>query len=243
MDYYLDINGFSGPFDLLLDLIKKRQLDIYDIFISDVIDEFISEMKSMGLDKLSEFIYVASTLLEIKSKSLLPEHYIDDIEEFSNQKNELIEKLAIYKIYKDASLYLMDLSDEYNKKFYKYKDNYQIYFDEPEIYDINKNMDINLLVDAINNVLIKVNRYNRNTIFFDALKRDKYLIDDKMNSILISLKNNEKIVFESLFIDYVRIEVITVFLALLELIKLQKINVIQKSVYGNIFIVRGKNYE
>lgn len=239
MSYEIAIDSFQGPFDLLLYLIEKDQVDIYDIPISQITDQYINHIKGwneLNLDVASDFLVMAATLLEIKSKVLLPQKTaIDDqgLEE-EDPRQELIEKLIEYKKYKNISLYFKDKEKNEEKVIYKDPE----YF--PEFAEINKKIDIdlNLLCKSFKNILIQQDISKSENQKFHEVEIDEYTVQKKMEDILCHLDQYNCIQFSTLFQDCKsRNEFIMAFLALLELIKLNVVTVNQNSLFEdfNIF--------
>ena len=240
----IKINDFEGPFDLLLHLIKKNQMSIYNVKIFEITNQylkFISEMKEMDLEVTSEFIVVAATLIEIKSKYLLPKPKIEDENEEDNEKN-LLEKLIVYKKIKGVSTFFKD----------RYTSAGEVYGKKPEVIEdkredvANKDLfkDIHLihLFNIYNNLLeIYNNKQNRNNVIQKKIYVDEYKIEDKLEYIMDKLKN-ENVNSFSEFIENCecKLECVVTFLALLEMIKQRMVKVYQSDNFMNILIERRK---
>jgi segregation and condensation protein A len=244
MSLSIKITNFEGPFDLLLHLIKKNEMDIYNIKILEITNQyldFLKQMKSMDLDITSEFIVIAATLIEIKSKLLLPKPKVEDDEDEKDIAQELVDKLLLYKRFKLASEFLLEREKEVGIMFTK----------KPEIIEEKKsNRDVteNLLKDItmldlyniynelINNYMSKI---NTETNIEDKIKIETYKIEDKMVEIKSIIKASSKVHFTSMLKKYSsKTEIIVTFLALLELIKLRDIKVIQEGNFKDIYIER-----
>ena len=239
------VSGFEGPFDLLLHLIKQNKMDIYDIKIYEITNqylEYINKMKEMDLEITSEFIVVAATLIEVKSKTLLPKKKKEEEETEEDPKEKLLEKLLEYRKIKATANYL--------RRCTRY--NGEIYTKKPEIIDDSKlksktkdNFLNNItMLDLFNLFNTLINKYlSRQNIETSIQKRipiDKYKIEDKMNEILKKLEEEELVIkFSELTMDVeCRLETVVIFLALLELIKIKKVKAIQKESFGNIYVER-----
>lgn len=240
------IANFEGPFDLLLHLIKKNEMDIYNVEIYKITNQYLrylEEMKTIDLEITSEFIVVAATLIEIKSKKLLPKVKEKEENEEDIEK-DLLEKLIEYKKIKQASNYLRErfvsLGDIYTKK--------------PEIIeDLNEektdnNVDIfkNItLLDLYNiyNKLIEgfLNKKNIENKIEKNIFVDKYKIEDKMQELIDKIKSNEIFKFKEIIdTSECKLETVVTFLAILELIKLRIINVYQENNFEDILIEKAK---
>ncbi len=242
MSYQITIDSFQGPLDLLLHLIEKNKLNIYDIPISQITDQYmdyIKEWKELNLDVASEFLVMASSLLELKSRELLPKNKeVEDQEELGDPRQELIEKLIEYKKYKNISLYFK--SQESIEKKVLYKD--PEYF--PEFEEINKRIDIelDLLCIAFKNILLKQDLLRKESDLFHEIKADTYTVQEKMKELLEQFTKFKSIKFSRLF-TYCnsKNELITTFLALLELAKLKSIRIIQNNLFDDFIICKIKN--
>ncbi|HHT51551.1 MAG TPA: segregation/condensation protein A [Eubacteriaceae bacterium] len=242
MVYQITIDSFQGPLDLLLHLIEKNKLDIYDIPISKITDqymEYIKQWKELNLDVTSEFLVMASTLLEIKSRELLPKkNMAEEQEEEGDPRQELIEKLIEYRKYKNISQYLKNQENIERKVLYKDPE----YF--PEFEEINKKIDIelDLLCMAFKNILLKQDLLNKDVELFHEIELETYTVQEKMQTLLEQINQYKSINFSTLF-TYCnsKNELITTFLAILELAKLKSIKIMQNSLFGDFIIYKIKN--
>lgn len=238
----IKINDFEGPFDLLLHLIKKNQMSIYNVKIFEITNQYlkyINEMKEMDLEITSEFIVVAATLIEIKSKYLLPKPKKEDENEEDNEKN-LLEKLIVYKKIKGVSIFFKE----------RYISAGEVYGKKPEVIEdkredvVNKDLfkDISLieLYNIYNNLLeIYNNKQNRNNVIQKKIYVDKYKIEDKLEYIMDKLKNENVISFSEIIENCeCKLECVVTFLALLEMIKQRMVKIYQSDNFRNILIER-----
>lgn len=238
------LDAFEGPFDLLFHLIEKNKIDIYDIPISELTDQYIlyiNSFENKDMDSISEFILMASTLVEIKSKMLLPKDK-DEKEKEEDPRDELVNRLIEYKKFK-AAAELLDKRQFYSeylyfKKYDKTITQYVKSYEETEIKDIIEAIDLNLLYEAFKDVLkrkdIKVDKIRSN---FNSVIREVYTIENKMQYINDLLIISDKIKFSEIFRnESTKSEIVTTFLAVLELIKIKKIRVFQKTIFDEIVI-------
>lgn len=244
MPLSIKVTNFEGPFDLLLHLIKKNEMNIYDINIFEITNqylEYLRDMTEMDLEVTSEFIVIAATLIEIKSKHLLPKTSEDkSIDEGNDIEKELLNKLIEYKKYKAIAENLKILEQDAGITFSK----------KPEIIEEeNKNtketdflQDITILhlQNLYNNLMNQyVEKRNTNNIINKEILVDEYKIEDKMEELKDKLTVFGKINFTKLVYEYSsKIEIIVTFLALLELIKVRSIRVIQESNFKDIYLER-----
>ncbi|MVX65810.1 segregation/condensation protein A [Clostridium chromiireducens] len=238
----IKINDFEGPFDLLLHLIKKNQMSIYNVKIFEITNQYlnyINEMKKMDLDITSEFIVVAATLIEIKSKHLLPKIKKEDENEEDEERN-LLEKLIVYKKIKGVSAFFKE----------RYISAGEVYGKKPEVIeekkeenikqDLFKEISLIGLYNIYNNLLeIYNNKQNRNNVIQKKIYVDKYRIEDKLEYIMNKLKyENVNNFYEIIENCECKLECVVTFLALLEMIKQRMVKVYQSDNFRNILIER-----
>lgn len=243
----IKINDFEGPFDLLLHLIRKNQMSIYNVKIFEITNQYLNylnEMKEMDLEITSEFIVVAATLIEIKSKHLLPKSKKEDENEEDEEKN-LLEKLIVYKKIKGVSMFFRD----------RYISAGEVYGKKPEIIeekkddirkiDLFKNTNLIELFNIYNNLLeIYNNKQNRNNVIQKKIYVDKYKIEDKLEFIKDKLMNGNVSTFSEITKDCeCKLECVVTFLALLEMIKQRMVKVYQSDSFMSILIERRSDDE
>lgn len=244
----IKITNFEGPFDLLLHLIKKNEMNIYDIKIEEITNQYLDylkDMKEMDLEITSEFIVIAATLIEIKSKLLLPKPKIENEEDEEDIKNNLIERLIQYKKYKMVAEFLSTRQKESGAVFSKKPEIIEEKKEEKQdVGDLLKDISMldlyNLYNELINSYLNKMN--GQSNFFEDKIKIETFKIEDKMNEIKMLVKSYSKIHFTKLLRRYEsKSEIIVTFLALLELTKIKTIKVIQENNFSDIYIERVEN--
>lgn len=250
MPLNIKIDNFEGPFDLLLHLIKKNQMDIYDIKIYEVTNqylEYINEIKEMDLEITSEFIVIAATLLEIKSKMLLPKMKEEDtaVDEDSDPRKELVSKLIEYKKFKYIAQYLKDREEMTGIVFSK----------KPEIIeeDKGKNDDKEMfkgitmleLYNIYNKLIERYNnKINRENIIEREIPIDMYKIEDKIIDIRQKVSSCNYLLFSNIIKECNnKVEIIVTFLAILELIKLKDIKATQEKNFTEIYLEGIYKYE
>ncbi len=244
MEYKVILETFEGPLDLLLHLIEEAEVDIYDIPISEITEQYIDYLKKMqelDLEVTSEFLVMASTLLEIKSKMLLPNVKKD--EKTENEENEadedpradLVKRLVEYKKYRMVSNKLKQREKIQNKIFYKPKEDLS-YIEEDN--DNLEDLDLNQLVMTLNNIL-KRRSDNYKPLKFDEIHRDEYTLDECIKKVKNEVEEKNKIKFTQLFHkETTRTEIVVTFLSILELVRLKYIIVKQEENFSDIFIVK-----
>lgn len=230
VDYSTKLDNFEGPLDLLLHLIKEAKIEIKDIFVSQVTEQFlayINGVTELDVDKAGEYLNMAATLLEIKSKSLLPkvEDLTGDIED---NEQALIRQLEEYKLFKEASEKLKE--QENVLRFYKEPD--KSVGDVKVVYN-----DFNLdgLIAAFSNLLMKVDDRKRQENVLKEIPKEVFTVKDKVDEIRSVLLEKKSASFFEMFSSYyTKNELITTFQAMLELLKLQYITVEQNGTFEDI---------
>ena len=229
--YKVHLESFEGPLDLLLHLIEKNRIDIYDIPIALLTEQYmdyLAKFKEFNIEVASEFLVMAATLLQIKSKILLPDTKVEEVNEDDTDevdpRKELVERLLEYHRYKEVSSILGEMADEAGKRFFREASNLPTKHLPP------KGLDVKLLWQAFQNEPLVAN-----------VAREKYTIEDKIISLLALLKQHGgNICFNTVF-QYSehkisKSELITTFLAMLELIKIKRITVYQTSIFSPIYL-------
>ena len=240
----IKVADFEGPFDLLLQLIKKNKMDIYNIEIYKITNQYLrylDEMKEMDLEITSEFIVIAATLIEIKSKSLLPKVKVEDENE-EDIENKLKLRLIEYKQIKAVSSFFKE----------RHINSGEIYSKKPEIIeieeekapkcneDIFKNLTLIDLYNIYNNILDTYhNKQNTVNVVQRKIYTDKYKVEDKMKELVNRFNDSNVIEFRSIIKESEsKLETVVTFLALLELIKLRVIIAYQEGNFKEILMKR-----
>lgn len=242
MDYKIAIEAFEGPMDLLLHLIDKAEIDIYDIPINLIAEQFldyIAQMEELNLDVASEFLVMAATLLEIKSKLLIPsrenfENAQLEMEE-ADPRAELVRRLVEYKKYKGIAEDFRILETIHSKVYYKPKEDLMDLEDEKfELEGLN----IDLLLKSLNNIIKKRNSENR-VLDISEIQRDEYTLEECIKDIKQRLQIDKALTFSSLLgKDSTRKEIITYFLSVLEMIRMKYVYVRQDEDFFDLIISR-----
>ena len=237
MSYKVKLNIFEGPLDLLLFLIKREKIDIYDIPIAKITEqylEYMELMKLLDLEIAGEYLLIASTLMNIKSKMLLPKDEEEEgEEEAEDPREELVRRLLEYKKYKDAAESLRQMHNDHKGVFLREGtgDKEKVISDDGTEYFEASLFD---LIIAFRKVLKEVPK----DVFHKVVK-NKYTVGDKIHQIYHLLAKQDKVYFMSLFEQAQdKDEAIVTFLAILELIKMREILVAQKEFYGEIEIIK-----
>ena len=225
------LDNFSGPLDLLLALIKKNKLEIEDVEISKLTKQYLEVMKditTVDMEVASEFIEYAAILIEIKSKKLLPK-ISDDLEDEIDEEYLIKLRLKEYQMFKEVNEKLKDL--ESNDKFYKQPEK-----EASKVRVVIKDMQLDMLLDAFVGIMHKVNKVEKSKESKEIAK-ETFTVEQKIASIKDTLISRDRLKFSELFLETSsKDEVITTFMALLELIKMQAIRVSQDDLFADIQI-------
>lgn len=237
-DYKFKLDQFEGPLDLLLHLIKVTKIDIRDIFLSDITEQYLEFMKNIDdvdIEKASEFINMSATLLEIKSKHLLPSENVEMDEE--DPEERLIRQIEEYKLFKEQTEKLSKIEDV--NKFYKAPDDSVGEFK----YELPEKLSLDALIKAFSEMMQKMT-IKAEVVQEKKIVKDRFTVAQKITQIKDHLLTNKRFKFTDIFDSgYSRSEVINTFLALLELLKRQYITVTQDGLFNEIDIVRNDDYK
>lgn len=245
MEYEIKLDTFEGPFDLLFHLIEKNEIDIYNIPISEITEQYlkyINQMKDLDMEVASEFLVMAATLLEIKSKMLLPNPVEEQLEFDVNgldPRRDLVVKLIEYKKYKNIADFLKQREDKYGKIHFKSQEQLEEFIDKDIVVETEEmSLEEEVLMKAVKRLIQKAEKMDMHRKqFFQELKRDMYTVEDKITLLKGELEKEKKVQFVKLFKeDCPRLEIVVTFLALLELLKLKVINIKQDKIFDDIII-------
>ena len=237
--YSIKLENFEGPLDLLCHLIDKNKMNIYDVNLSDITDqyiEFLNAMEEMNLEIASEFLVMASTLLYLKSKNLLPKQE-DETEELTEE--ELIRRIIEYKKYKEITKVFKENYLIYANRFYKEQEQIKLPKQKLEKdYEPEKIPEIYKALVERNSEKINQNAKNIEKI---ALV-DKYTVADKVKEMYRILTKQKKFIFNKLFTTkkHEKQEVVTAFSGLLEMSRRNKVETMQEEIFGDIVVEKKK---
>lgn len=242
VDYTTVLDNFEGPLDLLLYLIKQEEIEIKDVFVSRVTEQFLAYMKGLpylDMDKASDYLNIAATIIDIKARSLIPppddgfgDYYEED--DYDPQK-EIIRALEEYKMLKEEAEKL------------KEKETVGYFFKEPDkdVKNVQikyKDLTLDGLLSAFARLMLKRESMKNETGATREIPKDTYTVTEKIAHIRIALKEKDKIDFEELFAaDAPKPEIVTTFQALLELLKHQFLFVEQDELFSTITITKNPN--
>ncbi len=233
--YAIKLDNFEGPLDLLCHLVDKNKMDINQIKISEITDQYIdyiNKMQELNLDVTSEFILMASTLLFIKSKSLLPKQVEDEAE---LTEEELVHRIIEYKKYKEISKKLKELYQVYSKRFYKVPDKIEL-----PARKLEQNYSKDLIEQSYKNLVEKnKSKINKNAINIEKIAiTETVTVTSKVKDIFKELIKKPRFIFSKLCSakKYTRLETVTAFSGILELTRRNKIKAQQERNFGDIIV-------
>ncbi|RKU34861.1 hypothetical protein C6496_18470 [Candidatus Poribacteria bacterium] len=235
--YSIKLEGFEGPLDLLLHLIEKEEMDIYDIQISQITErylEYINLMEQLDLDVASEFLVMAATLLHIKSQSILPQ-LTPDAEYTLGDQAELVRQLLEYKRFKEAAQAL-DIYAERRTLLYSRSPKLHADLDGTREFEIKATLFD--LLSAFKNINDRAAEIDTEEMY-ETVEEETITVEDKIAFIDRQLTNEDQLLFEDLFpLSSSKLDRIVTFLAILELIRLGKIVTVQTDHFESIYIVK-----
>lgn len=243
MHYNVKIDAFEGPLDLLLHLINRLEIDIYDIPVAKITEQYllyIHTMKELQLDLASEYLVMAATLLAIKSKMLLPKHEETIDEDFSfeieeDPRDELVERLIEYRKYKEAANDLKHMETERGLMFTKPPSDLSDYSDEVKIEKSALDVSLYDMLGALQKLL---RRKKLQRPLSTKITRQEIPIEQRMDEIINELRKSKgRKSFFDLFPSGEKDHIVVTFLALLELMKRSEIIVEQESNFSEIFVM------
>ena len=237
--YAIKIENFEGPLDLLCYLIEKNKMNIYDISISDIADQYITyinQMENMNLEITSEFLVMASTLVYMKSKSLLPTQ-VEDEKELTEE--ELLNRIIEYKKYKEAAKKLKENFEIFSKRYVKIQEEIPLPKQRLEK-AYQKEIIVSLYAQVVEN---NSQRLNENAKNIEKIAiTDTYTVGSKVKEIFRELLRKPKFVFNKLYTisRCNKQEVVTAFTGLLELSRRSKVITSQEELFGDIVVEKAK---
>ena len=237
--YAIKIENFEGPLDLLCHLIDKNKMNIYDIKISEIADQYIdyiNKMEELNLEVTSEFLIMASTLLYIKSKGLLP-NQVEAEEELTEE--QLIQRIIEYKKYKEITTKFKEGYEEFSKRFFKIAELIELPKQKLEV-EYSKE----ILPEIYKNIIERNNeKINQNAKNIEKIAIvETYTVASKVKEMFKELIRKPKFVFNKLYSisKCNKQEVVTAFTGLLELSRRSKVTTVQEELFGDITVEKTK---
>ena len=240
MSYKLKLEVFEGPLDLLLYLIKKDEVNIYDIPIAEITQQYLDYLemlKMFDLDNVGDFLVMAATLLQIKSRMLLPPDPNQEEKEEEDPRDELVRRLLEYKKFKEIAQELQSKESLRQDLFGRVLDAERV----KEIKEDSKEMYFEVSLFDLISAFTKVLKNVPKEVFYEVIK-DEHTVEQKIHDVLHLLIEVSRIKLNDLFARAkTKVEVVVTFMAILELIRLKEILVVQSRLFGDIEVVRNKD--
>lgn len=234
MDYKVKIDAFEGPLDLLLHLVKESKVDIWDIKIVDITDQYLDYIKSMqdlNLDVASEYLVMASELIEMKSKMLLPREQNDEEVEEEDPREVLIQRLVEYQRYKDMTKNFKEMESLRQEFYTKAPENLKEYVEENTV--ISNDVTLDDLMLAFEKFL---ERKQAEKPLSTTVTKKEITVEERRKSIHNILKEKKKANFFELFEVINKPYVVVTFLAILEMAKKKELVIYQENDFDNIIV-------
>ncbi|MCD8364234.1 MAG: segregation/condensation protein A [Clostridiales bacterium] len=250
MDLSVKLEVFEGPLDLLLHLLDKNKVSIYDIPIVEITDqylEYIREMQRQDLNIMSEFMVMAATLLDIKARWLLPKEESEEEEE-EDPRAELVEQLLQYKMCKYMSMELKDRQLDAGRQIYRVQNlppQVREYEEPVDLDKLTEGLDLQALHKIFRSVISRqAEKVDPIRSKFGKIEKEQVSVEDKLLCLEKYLNTHQACSFRELLEhQHSRVEVVVTFLAVLELMKMGQILAQQEETFGEIRIVRTDQWE
>lgn len=239
MSYKVKMESFEGPFDLLVYLISNAEMNIYDIEVSLILDQYLDYMT--GLEELdvavaTEFMVLAATLIEIKAKMLIPGNLESDFEgDFEDPRKELVQKIMEYKRFKSASFLVAQRFSDNDSIYEKPQEDISEYLDNPEEF---LKMDTTSFINAFNSFLLKKQRIEEMKREYQRIERDRHTVEERIlyiNSIFDFAKV-DKLPFMKLLTSKNRYDTAVTFVSILEMVRDHRADALQDEPFGEITV-------
>jgi segregation and condensation protein A len=240
MEYSVKLSSFEGPLDLLLFLLRKNEVDIYDIPISVVVKqyiEYLGGLEELSIDRAGEYLLMLATLMRIKSRMLLPGDELEDEDNIEDPREELVNKLIEYQKFKEIAGDLSEKAEMRSLLFNRGTANasFEGFQVEPPELDV----EIDTLIAAFRQAMQKFSEQEQY-----VPEMAQFTVEDKMSFLSENLSHKESLHLEDLFAACKsKLELIVLFLALLEMMRLRKLKVRQSSTFGALAVYRVSDEE
>ncbi|MGT2845699.1 segregation/condensation protein A [Streptococcus massiliensis] len=234
----IKIKDFEGPLDLLLHLVSKYQMDIYDVPITEVIEQYlayVATLQAMRLEVTGEYMVMASQLMLIKSRKLLPK-VADIVDEEDDLEQDLLSQIEEYRKFKLLGEKMAEQHQE--RALYYSKPKLELVYEDAELIHDKSTIDLFLAFAKV--MAKKQEEFSKS---HTTIVKDEYKIEDMMNVVRERCRTQKRLALQAIFSETKDMnEVITLFLATLELVKVQEVQVIQEENFGEIYLI-GKRHE
>lgn len=244
MSFEIKLQQFEGPFDLLLFFIERDELDIYDIPISDITRDFlayIQDMSELNMEVASEFILVAATLMRIKAKMLLPRKELDEAGNIIDPRADLVNRLLEYKRYKAVLVNMAELEEQQLGRVRRGNVQEELAAIQASL-GVEQELEQLDLYQLLKNFSKVLQRFEeRESAPHHVVVRFPYTIDEQKAFVVSAVKEKGKMAFEQLFADFKdRMQAIFTFLAILELLQLQMLDIKIGAGYNSFLLIDKK---
>lgn len=232
MEYAVKIDAFEGPLDLLLHLIKESKVDIWDIKIVDITNQYLDYIKSMeqlNLNIASEYLVMASELMEMKSKMLLPRYQEEGEEVEEDPREQLIQRLIEYQKYKDMTKNFKELEEVRHEFYTKAPESLKEYVEEGTV--ISSDVTLDDLMKAFQKFL---ERKQAEKPLSTTVTKREITVEERRKSIRSILNKQKKVDFFDLFEEITKEYIVVTFLAVLEMAKKQELTIYQENNFDHI---------
>lgn len=244
MSISVKLEVFDGPLDLLLHLIEKNKIDIFDIPIMEITGQYlemVAGMETRDMEIMSDFLLIAAMLLKIKSKMLLPVEVTED-GEVEDPRAELVERLLEYKTYKYASVELRDLQVDASKKLFKsptIPEEIKNYKETVNLKELLGDLTLKKLQEVFQNVMKKqVDKMDPIRSNFGKIQKETVSLEERIHFIKYYAKTHKKFCFRQLLEEQAdKMTLIVSFLGILELMKMGQLKIVQERIFADIWIM------
>lgn len=233
--YKVVLDTFEGPLDLLLHLIHQLEIDIYDIPVAEITNQYmnyIHAMQELDLDVASEYLVMAAALLEMKSTMLLPTKEMEQEDDYAEDpRDELVNQLVEYKKYKEAAIQLEELESEENQIYTRDS----VTFERPQKAEVERGlMSVYDMIHAYQDILKRQSFYQP---LATKIQEKTISIEERMGEIQSYLRaETQPVKFHQLITSSTRSRVVVTFLAVLQMLKVKNIHCEQEAQFGDIFV-------
>ena len=236
MALYVSLRQFEGSLDLLLHLITRAKVDIRDIFVSEITEQYLESMRGvdeLDMDAASEFLAMAAMLLEIKSRALLPRPPAPESEDGETPEQALIRRLEEYKLYKESAGRMKEFEQAAMQVFSKLPEEYQLPPPPVELTGLT----LDALTRALERIIARQTQADEPGRVFRSITRDRFTIEQCVFNLTARLRKGPVLFTDMLSRHVTRDEIVSYFMAMLELLKLGRLRAQQEGTYDDILIL------
>lgn len=236
MALYVSLRQFEGPLDLLLHLITRAKVDIRDIFVSEITEQYLESMRGvdeLDMDAASEFLAMAAMLLEIKSRALLPRPPAPESEDGETPEQALIRRLEEYKLYKESAGRMKEFEQAAMQVFSKLPEEYPLPPPPVELTGLT----LDALTRALERIIARQTQADEPGRVFRSITRDRFTIEQCVFNLTARLRKGPVLFTDMLSRHVTRDEIVSYFMAMLELLKLGRLRAQQEGTYDDILIL------